>query len=664
MNFDNQKSLFKLIGLLFLAALITFATHYGALDNMATSFDDNQYLINNPLVKNPSMDSALRFLKEVTNPSTVGGYYQPLTMISLMLDYKMSGGIDSFFVFHLHSLILHIINVMLVILILNSLFKNKYMAFICGILYGTHPLTVEVISWIGERKTPLAAMFSFLCILFYIQYRQKEKRLYNYLSIIALIISLLAKPIGVFVPVALVLIDIWPLGIIKTPSFFISLLNRILSKYMYFTVFAISMWITVKSQSTSGELKSVQLIDMFYKFCCATYYYISKIIFPTKLSPHQPIPDPLNLDNLSVIVAVVVTLVIFFGLFASLKKTKSIFIGYMIYLVIIFPVMGIKEFNDVIGSDKFVYLSGIGLLFILCNFFIYLFESYLLLVAKTKKIVLPVSIIIPLIIEGLLISNTLSYTEKWQNTITHYTHLLEIAPSAVHLNFDLAVEYSKIGEYKKSIHAYKQLIASKEKNKGKNMAVIYTNIGVNYYQLGDNENAMKSFEDALKEDPGDVKVLNNLAKMYRARGAFELAIQNLKSATISLRSYYEKMTSMNEIEKRNFGNPYNSIDELTFDLFNTYKLTGQIYLDMKDYKNASEYLKASLTMSSQIGYFDLDLEKSILNFLYETGDYVTGEEKAKTLITQFPQDTFLIEYQKKILQKKIEAIQASEKLMN
>ena len=156
----STRSGAALAGLTIVVALVVLVTHWRALSARALSFDDADYLTINRLVQNPSWASARRFLTEVRKPSTVSGYYQPLSMISLMLDYAGGGRIDHLQPFHRTSLILHLCNAALVILLLYSLFGRLWVAAMVGLLFGVHPLTVEPIPWIGERKTLLAALFA------------------------------------------------------------------------------------------------------------------------------------------------------------------------------------------------------------------------------------------------------------------------------------------------------------------------------------------------------------------------------------------------------------------------------------------------------------------------------------------------------------------------
>ena len=164
----------KIILGLFLVALITAITHWPTLSAKAYMFDDDQYLINNRLVKNPSWASTRTFLTEVLAPSTVRGYYQPLTMISLMLDVAAGGTDENLTPFRQTSLVFHVANTLLVVIFLYLLFASPIPALIAGLLYGLSPTTIESIAWLSERKTLLACFFALLTLISYLLYTKKR----------------------------------------------------------------------------------------------------------------------------------------------------------------------------------------------------------------------------------------------------------------------------------------------------------------------------------------------------------------------------------------------------------------------------------------------------------------------------------------------------------
>ena len=126
-------------------------------------------------MSHPGWASTRRFFTEVITPSTVRGYYLPLSMTSLMLDVAMGAQPDDLRVFHATSLALHVIATLLILLILYRLFGALVPAAFAALLFGLHPLTVEPIAWIGERKTLLASCFAFGAVLLYVEHVRRGR---------------------------------------------------------------------------------------------------------------------------------------------------------------------------------------------------------------------------------------------------------------------------------------------------------------------------------------------------------------------------------------------------------------------------------------------------------------------------------------------------------
>src|SRR5881628_2407955 len=154
-------------GALLLVLALVAAAHWPVLGAQAISLDDNDFIKNNPLVTHPGWASTSRFFSEVLHPSTVHGYYLPLSMTSLMVDYALGGRPNDLRVFHRTSLALHLFTTALLVILLYRLFGALIPAAIAGLLFGLHPLTVEPVAWVGERKTLLAACFALAALVAY-----------------------------------------------------------------------------------------------------------------------------------------------------------------------------------------------------------------------------------------------------------------------------------------------------------------------------------------------------------------------------------------------------------------------------------------------------------------------------------------------------------------
>ena len=146
---SSQKRI--LANLIIIVCVFVFITHLPALSVQSLLIDDDQYLTQNVLVRNPSWTSIHRFFTELLEPSTVKGYYQPLTMVSLTGDYALGGRPENLKPFHRTSLLLHMANTALIIVLLYLLFGHVWIAAGIGLLCGLHPMTVESVAWISQR---------------------------------------------------------------------------------------------------------------------------------------------------------------------------------------------------------------------------------------------------------------------------------------------------------------------------------------------------------------------------------------------------------------------------------------------------------------------------------------------------------------------------------
>ncbi len=409
-----------------LAVLITcvcaavIAIHWPALSAQALSFDDDQYLVNNTLVKSPSCSSAWKSLSQVLKPSTVRGYYQPLAMISLMFDYSLGGRVENLLPFHRTSLALHAANTALIIVLLYLLFGEVWIAAAVGLLFGLHPMTVETIPWVGERKTLLAAFFAFWSLIFYLRYAHARvtpaktgagipslvgcsTRGFYIACFLFYLLALMSKPTSTPLPVLMLLLDFWPLKRLKWQSFFEKIPFFILGG-----IFAIITYISQTSTAGSTLPTETGIWRIPLILCHNIIFYLYKIIWPVNLSSHYHFPDPLNLSQPMILAGVIVTCILIPLLLISLRWTRAALIGWLFFFIAILPTMGIIGFTNVIASDKFAYLPSFGLLMILAFFLCNL---------RLKSASSAAVILFVLILASAESLATRSYLIHWRNSV-------------------------------------------------------------------------------------------------------------------------------------------------------------------------------------------------------------------------------------------------------
>jgi len=322
----SQKEV--LVCSLLIVCTLVLVAHLPVLKARALSFDDSQYLNDNVLVRNPGWASTYRFLTEVLEPSSVRGYYQPLTMISLMLDYAFGGRPDNLWPFHLTNLALHAANTALVIVLLYLLFDHPWMAAGIGLLFGLHPMSVEPIAWVCERKTLLAAFFALWSLILFVLFAYKGGWKLSFGCFIMYLLALMSKPTSLPLPLVMLIMDYWPLNRLKRQA--------ILEKLPLFALGGIFVIITYVSQARTASVSlpseyGTERIPLI--ICHNIIFYLRKIIWPADLSCFYGYPEPLALSHPMVLTGVTGTCALIPVLLISLRWTKSIVIGWLIFFV-------------------------------------------------------------------------------------------------------------------------------------------------------------------------------------------------------------------------------------------------------------------------------------------------------------------------------------------
>ncbi|MBK8268488.1 MAG: glycosyltransferase family 39 protein [Planctomycetes bacterium] len=276
--------------LIVLALIVaTIVLYRPSLTAEFVSLDDYMYVVDNESVRNPSMESVKRFFGEVLHPTTVDGYYQPLAMLSLMCDAWLTGGdgLDPFY-YHLTNILLHGIAGGLVFLLMRTLFDSRMAAAITAMLFLFHPVQVESVAWISQRKSVLATCFALGGVLAYVRFSRAKSIAWLLTSAALMALGNLAKPIVMPLPIVLILLDYWPL---KRP-----ILKCLPEKLVYVPIVAASAYIAWASQSSTAMLGAPKFesFEMAAKWVGLLSYnfmlYLGNLLWPVFFHPIAQFP--------------------------------------------------------------------------------------------------------------------------------------------------------------------------------------------------------------------------------------------------------------------------------------------------------------------------------------------------------------------------------------
>lgn len=517
---------------------VIFWVHLPALSAKALLFDDEQYLTKNLLVQKPGWSSAKRFLAEVLKPSTVTGYYQPLTMISLMLDYPFAKSPFDVRPFHRTSLILHVANTVLIFLFLwrlfdsvrafRRLFGNRQNekaaalrsgpmgpAFMTAMLFGVHPLMVEPIPWVGERKTLLATFFALISLILFVRWVQSSSRGAYAGALTAFVLAMLSKPTVTPLPLLLLLLDVWPLRRWSR--------RAVLEKIPFLLLAALFAVITFLSQSRSAGIQLPQDYGparIPLVLCHNIVFYLYKLVWPHDLSAHYPFPAPMDWSNSLMLAGVIGTGLWIAFLAASWRWTRAIAVGWLFFFLAILPTMQIIGFSNVIASDKYAYFPALGICLIVMALLIRCWNGsarigiagivFLLTFAEARA--------------------TRHYLAQWKDTETLYRHMIALAPNSAPLYNDLAADAVRRGLREQARAWFDRAVELEPNN-----PTWRNNRASNLYDLGLLDEAMSGYQDALRLAPDSADPANGLGIVLARKGRLDEAEQYFRRA-LSIKS--------------------------------------------------------------------------------------------------------------------------------
>jgi tetratricopeptide (TPR) repeat protein len=512
---SSQKRI--LANLTIIVCILVFIVHLPALTRRAMTMDDDQYLTKNVLVQNPSFSAAGRFFTEALEPSTVKGYYQPVTMLSLMGDYVLGGRPSNLKPFHRTSLLLHMANTALVIVLLYILFGHAWIAAGVGLLFGLHPMTVECVAWISQRKTVLSAFFALSSLILYVYFARSRSWKFYIGCLLMYILALMSKPTAIPLPVLMLLLDYWPLRRLNRQA--------VIEKLPLFTLAVIFAIVIYISQSRTFGVTLPGQYGLRYSlllFCHNTAFYLFKIIRPVNLSPYYAYTKPMGLSDPVILAGIFIICVMVNLMILSSRRTRSILTGGLFFWVALLPAMGIVRFARMIAGDRYVYLPSIGLLMLLATLLGWLWR----IGGKKKLTAIRVAVItIVLMLASAEAVSTRKHLQHWHDTATLYRYMLTINPGVVLLHNDLGVALVSQGKLDEAAQQFCKVLQIAPRH-------VRAHVNLGNVLLADEkfDEAISHYGQALQADPAYPEAHYHLAVAQMRMGQFDEALKHFREA--------------------------------------------------------------------------------------------------------------------------------------
>lgn len=497
---------FKVLAALALITIGALAAFSPALKAGFTNWDDDQLVVYNPVIRGFTGYN----LKAIFGYAYCGTYI-PLTLLSFAVDYKLYGSKPAGY--HFTNILFHVLSALLAFGLFFMLTRNPAVAFIVGILFAVHPLRVESVAWVTERKDVLFVFFYLLTLISYVRYIRKPSRVFYGLSLFVFLLSGLAKGAALSLPLVLFLID-W----LKNRS---QTWPRILEKLPFICAAFVFGLLAVLAQRTL-QSASVPFVQRFFTANWVAVFYLTKTLFPFHLSALYPYPAgyPQTLPIAFLLAPIPVAALAFFSGY-SIPFTKKFVFGLLFFLITLLPVgQLVTVAGPEIAANRYTYLPLIGIFYLAGVGGVWLWRK--IRSATAFRFILAGAGCV--LILG-LIWLTWGRTRTWRDSITLWTDVLMKNPRIPEAYNNRGAVYAVLRQYDRALADYDHALAVSP-----NFSRALNNRGTLYQRMGYFIKARADFDRAVDLDPANADLRYNRGNLYMAMENYDLAIRDYTAA--------------------------------------------------------------------------------------------------------------------------------------
>ena len=506
---------------------VTAGVYHQTGDHGFINFDDPGYVTENPRVKGGLTGENVAWAFSATAMSN----WHPLTWLSHMLDVQLFG-LDPRG-HHLVSVFLHVASTVLLFFLLSEITGAPWRSLFVAALFALHPLHVESVAWVAERKDVLSGFFWFLTLLLYARYAKRGGTAWYLLALLSFAAGLMAKPMLVTLPAVLLLWDFWPLG--RSPSW-----PLVKEKIPFFLLSVASSVITLVAQEQGGAMKTLEAIPLGPRIGNAVIAYgkyLGKMFWPSDLAMLYPFPGSIPLWQVS---CAFLLLVISSALAVGYRRRYPYLLtGWFWFLVTLGPVIGIVQVGGQSMADRYTYIPLTGLFLAIAWGAGDLSEGW-----RHRKAVLAA---LAAAVVGAMTVATWRQVGYWRDDLTLYRHTLEVTTGNYLIRNNYASALAERGDPDAAIREYRDVLG-----KWPHLPRVHNNLGYLLSVRGNIAEAMHHHNEAIRltsdASPGQGNPAGtfdratahlHLGNLFLAQGNMGEAIREYR-ATLELRPDLDK----------------------------------------------------------------------------------------------------------------------------
>jgi len=527
------------------ATMVSFAP---AFDNGFVNYDDGEYVLQNPHVLSGLTSANARWALSATHASN----WHPLTWWSLQLDRTLFGLRP--WGFHLTNVLLHTANAVILFLVLSHMTGAVWRSALVAALFAVHPLHVESVAWVSERKDVLSTFFGLLSLAAYAGYAKSPKLGRYVLVVVSFVLSLLAKPMLVTLPCVLLLLDYWPLQRWRSDAPLKSLGSLALEKLPLFVLAAASCVATVWAQHRGGAVATLEEYSFSARLAGAVVAYVRYLlmaVWPFDLAAYYPQPRG-GYPVWQVLVSATLFAAASLGAIIAVRRRPFVTVGWLWYVGTLVPVIGLVQVGEQAAADRYTYFPLIGIFLILA----WAVPDAWAARASWRRVIAIATVGVLFI----LILLTREQLRIWHDSRALWNHALRVDPKNYFAHYNLGTlrrEEGKLDAARRhladAVAIYPEFVPARYHlgevclrlnqlseaeehlsfvvQRQPSAAQAHNQLGAAITRQGRVEDGMAHFGEALRLDPTDPDAHNNHGMAFGMKGKLEESAREFEEAT-------------------------------------------------------------------------------------------------------------------------------------